>query len=144
MRFYGLLQATWGILQNLGGLMWFLRYLGRPHSRYHGAVVTRVHRRHFRGGWTLGAFIFLTDNLSPRAEHDILIHEYGHTVQSIILGPAWPFVIGLPSMLWCNLPPLKRLRRKRHIAYEDLYCEGWATRLGAKVLREEPYGNEIG
>ena len=143
MKFlYYLVQFSWGILQNLGGFLWFLRYLTKPHSLYHGAIVTRVHRRHFRGGWTLGCFIFLTD-LPPEAEHDILIHEYGHTIQSLILGPVWSLSIGLPSMLWCNLPVFIRLRRKRRIPYSRLYCEGWANRLGEKTLHDRIRG-EIG
>ncbi len=127
-----LLQFTWGLPQNLGGLIWFLIYLRRPHTRWHGAVVTRIRRRNFSGGFTLGIFIFLTEPLSPREEQRLLAHEYGHTVQSLYLGPVWSLAIGLPSMLWCNLPPFQRLRARRNISYSALYCEGWADRLGQK------------
>ena len=131
-----LLQFTWGLPQNLGGLLWFLFYLRRPHRLWNGAVVTRIRRKRFSGGFTLGIFIFLTEPLSEEAEHDLLIHEYGHTVQSLYLGPFWSLSIGLPSMLWCNLPPFQRLRRKRNISYSSLYCEGWADRLGQKSTGE--------
>lgn len=137
MWFYGLLHAVWGIIQNIGGAIWFLRFLNRPHCKYHGAVVTRVRWKRFRGGKTLGAFIFLSDDLSRQEEEELLIHEYGHTIQSVILGPFWPLIIGLPSTLWCNLPFLKRLRAKRGIPYDALYCEGWATRLGKSVLKDK-------
>ena len=136
---YYLLQFTWGLPQNLAGALHFLFALRKPHSRYHGAIVTRVRRKRFSGGWTFGCFIFLTEPLSPGAEHDLLIHEYGHTVQSLILGPLWSLVIGLPSMLWCNLPFLQRLRRKRRIPYSRLYCEGWANRLGEKATGEKQF-----
>lgn len=131
-----LIQFTWGLPQNLAGAFWFLCCLRKPHSRYHGAIVTRVRKKNFSGGWTFGCFIFLTEPLSPRSEHDLLIHEYGHTVQSLILGPVWSFVIGLPSMLWCNLPMFQRLRREKGIPYSRLYCEGWANRLGQQVTGE--------
>ncbi len=131
-----LLQFTWGLPQNLGGLLWFLFYLRKPHALWNGSVVTRIRRRRFSGGFTLGIFIFLTEPLLPDTEHDLRIHEYGHTVQSLYLGPLWSLVIGLPSMLWCNLPPFQRLRRDRAIPYSALYCEGWADRLGQKVLGE--------
>ena len=134
--FWYLLQFTWGLPQNLGGLLWFLFYLRRPHSLWNGSVVTRIHRKRFSGGFTLGIFIFLTEPLSEESEHDLRIHEYGHTVQSLYLGPLWSLCIGLPSMLWCNLPPFQRLRRKRHIPYSALYCEGWADQLGQRVLGE--------
>lgn len=140
MKFlYYLIQFTWGILQNLGGFLWFLRYLAKPHFLYHGAIVTRVRRRRFRGGWTLGCFIFLTE-LSPESEHDILIHEYGHTIQSLILGPVWSLSVGLPSMLWCNLPLFRRLRQRKRIPYTRLYCERWANVLGEKALGEQIRG----
>ena len=112
-----LLQFTWGLPQNLGGLFWFLFYLRKPHRIWNGAVVTRIRRKRFSGGFTLGIFIFLTEPLSEEAEHDLLIHEYGHTIQSLYLGPFWSLSIGLPSMLWCNLPPFQRLRRRKGIPY---------------------------
>lgn len=138
--YYYLLQFTWGILQNLAGFLWFLVYLGRPHSLWHGAILTRVRRKGFSGGWTFGCFIFLTEPLSPAAERDLLIHEYGHTVQSLILGPLWSLAIGLPSVLWCHLPLFRRLRRKRGLSYSWLYCEGWADRLGQRALGERMSG----
>lgn len=134
--FWYLLQFTWGLPQNLGGMLWFLFYLRKPHDLWHGSVVTRIRRRRFSGGFTLGIFIFLTEPLGEEAEHDLRIHEYGHTVQSLYLGPLWSLVIGLPSMLWCNLPPFQKLRRQRDIPYSALYCEGWADRLGQRVLGE--------
>lgn len=141
MKFaFYLVQFTWGLLQNLAGAFWFLRYLRKPHSLYHGAIVTRVRRRRFSGGWTFGCFIFLTEPLSPAAEHDLLIHEYGHTIQSLILGPAWSLVIGLPSMLWCNLPCFRRLRSRKRIPYSRLYCEGWANALGQRAVKERQLG----
>ncbi len=134
---YYLVQFTWGLPQNLAGLCHYLLTLGKPRSRYHGAFVTRVRRKCFSGGWTFGCFIFLTEPLSPASEHDLLIHEYGHTIQSLFLGPVWSLVIGLPSMLWCNLPVFQRLRRKRRIPYSRLYCEGWADRLGERFTGEK-------
>ena len=131
-----LLQFTWGLPQNLGGLLWFLFYLRRPHSLWNGAVVTRIRRKRFSGGFTLGIFIFLTEPLSEESEHDLRIHEFGHTVQSLYLGPVWSLVIGLPSMPWCNLPPFQKLRQRKGIPYSALYCEDWADRLGQKVLGE--------
>lgn len=131
-----LLQFTWGLPQNLAGALWFLYYLRKPHRLYHGAIVTRVHRRRFQGGWTFGCFIFLTEPLTAQQEHDLLIHEYGHTIQSLILGPLWTLGVGLASTLWCNLPQLQRLRRQKDLPYCSLYCERWANHLGQMVLKE--------
>ncbi len=136
---YYLVQFTWGILQNLAGCFWFLCCLGKKHSVYHGAILTRISMKRFSGGFTFGCFIFLTEPMGKETEHDILIHEYGHTIQSLILGPVWSLVIGLPSMLWCNLPLFRRLRSRKGIAYSRLYCEGWANRLGERVTGEKQY-----
>lgn len=127
-----LLQFTWALPQNLAGALRFLCCLRKKHGLYHGAILTRVRRKRFRGGWTLGCFIFLTEPLTPEEEHDLLIHEYGHTVQSLILGPFWSLMIGLPSTLWCRLPCFRRLRQRKGLSYSSLYCEGWASALGEK------------
>lgn len=38
----------------------------------------------------------------------LLVHEYGHTIQSMILGPLYLIVIGIPSTLWGFLMGKKR------------------------------------
>ncbi len=121
-----LIHATWGLLQTAGGAAQFLFALRRPHRLYRGAVVTRWRRR---TGASFGLFIFLP----PGAGDAVLVHEYGHTVQSLMLGPLFPLVIALPSSVWCHFPPLKRLRARRGISYYSLYCEAWANRLGERV-----------
>lgn len=54
-----------------------------------------------------GLFIFINKN-----DHTEKLrkHEYGHTIQSLILGPLWIFVIGLPSLIWCSC--FEKYRRK--------------------------------
>ena len=34
----------------------------------------------------------------------LLVHEYGHTIQSLIFGPLYLIVMGIPSTLWGFLP----------------------------------------
>ena len=58
--------------------------------------------------------------------------EYGHTLQSLLLGPLYLIVIGAPSWLWCNLPPMRRLRKEKGIPYDAAYMERWATAWGEK------------
>lgn len=109
-----LVQCTWGLLQTAAGAAVFLRYRNSPHSFYHGAVVT-VYPFYF--SLSLGPFIFLTDkpprDRSGTVPHKqiprrMLVHEYGHTIQSLLLGPLYLFVIGLPSALWAHLPCCQR------------------------------------
>ncbi len=112
-------QCTWGLFQTLLGAAVFLCCPGCEHTYYKGAVVTRWKRR---GGLSLGLFLFLP----PGAGVALLAHEYGHSLQSLLLGPLYLIVIGLPSALWAALPALERRRQRRHISYYAFYTERWA------------------
>ncbi len=135
---YYVLQWTWGIVQNLLGAALTLLLVRRPKERFFGAVVTRWR---LGGSMSLGMFLFLgkvlPDTAPPEwiheAEQRILVHEFGHSIQSLILGPLYLIVIGLPSILWANFPPLKRLRSRRGISYYRMYQEAWANHLGRRV-----------
>ena len=130
-------QFTYAIVQNLIGLGMFLIYKSRgsESEMYHNAVVTYIEKKNF-GGVSLGIFIFINKNITGDKRHDYRIHEYGHTVQSLILGPAWLFIIALPSVIWCGLPALVNLRRKKNISYYWLYCEGWSNLCGLYATKE--------
>ena len=119
---YSLLQCTWGILQTLLGLALFLRFRRRQHHIFHGGIATKWGRG---GGVSLGQFFFYDEN-----REDLLLHEYGHTLQSLILGPLYLLVVGIPSFLWANLPYFKERRKRKGIPYSGLYCERWADALG--------------
>lgn len=93
-----------------------------------------------RRGLSLGRFIFVWGRRKPpfdntEAWEDLLVHEFGHTVQALCLGPLYLLVIGLPSLVWAGLPWLKRMRQRKGISYYRLYTESWADKLGQKVLR---------
>jgi len=127
---YGILQILWGFPQTLLGFAVFLCTVKAPHYRYHGAVVTEWN---YATGLSLGLFMFVPDGKKGR---DFLVHEYGHTIQSLVLGPLYLIVIGIPSALWCNLPWCATFRRKRRISYYAFYTEQWANRLGEKTTGE--------
>ncbi len=128
-----LLQWTWGIFQNiLGFLIFFFQFLkniDREIFIYKGAIVTMWD---YRNSASLGMFIFLGFD-----DERVLVHEYGHCIQSIILGPFYLILIGIPSLIWCNHPRLRRLRRKGTYRYSSFYTEKWANHLGEKVTDEE-------
>lgn len=71
---------------------------------------------------TLGPYIFL----SLKATDTTVRHEWGHTRQSLILGPLYLIVIGIPSIIWAAT--------HRTIApntdYFDFFTEKWANKLG--------------
>ena len=125
---YGLAQCTWGILQSVIGLAVFLLHAGQPHRLFHGAVVTSWEKP---SGISLGLFIFVPSGTAPSG---LLVHEYGHTIQSLILGPLYLFVIGIPSLLWANLPVFRRKRQEQQIPYSAFYPEKWANVLGERMI----------
>lgn len=140
-----ILQCTWGLLQTAAGAAVFLRFRRCPHYRFHGAVAT-VYPLY--SSLSLGPFIFLTDK-PPRdrsgqiPDSDIprrlLVHEYGHTIQSLILGPLYLPVVGLPSMLWAQLPSCQR-RWRGKVSYFSFVTERTANFLGEKTTGEPSMG----
>lgn len=131
---YFLWQCTWGLPQTVLGLLEFIKHCKEPHYIYHGAVVTECKENL---NISLGLFLFIAaekDNARTARLQKILDHEYGHTIQSLLLGPLYLLVIGIPSWLWCNVPYFRKLRKQKIISYHSFYTEKWADYLGEKVL----------
>ena len=142
---YLLAQCTWGFLQTAAGAAVFLRFRNCPHFRFHGAVVT-VYPLY--SSLSLGLFIFITDKPprdrsgqipDPDIPRRLLVHEYGHTVQSLLLGPLYLPVVGLPSALWNHLPFCRRIRRG-DVSYFSFITERTANVLGEKATGEPSMG----
>lgn len=142
---YAVLQCTWGIFQTVLGLFIFINHIKNKHFYYHGAIVTEWQNR---SSVSLGLFVFVAKKpffaekfkveitvteLSGR----LLVHEYGHAIQSLILGPLYLIIIGIPSALWGFLPSLSAKRKKRRISYFIFYTERWANLLGEKVTKQK-------
>ena len=121
-------QWTWGLPQTLVGLIVFLVCRKRPHGTYRGCITTRWNNR---GSMGMGMFLFLGSE-----DPQVRVHEFGHSVQSVILGPLFLPVMGIPSFLWCNIPYFRRLRKEKGISYYRFYPESTANWLGAKVSGE--------
>lgn len=138
---YWLLQWTWGIMQNLCGLALFLLNIRREHRFFHGAVVTSWNNPGYSTG--LGMFIFMSDRLPADDYTRTRVHEYGHTVQSMILGVLFLPVIGLPSVLWAAVHAFKRYRREKRVSYYRFYPERWANFLGERVTESPSMGQKL-
>lgn len=130
---YYIWQCTFGILQTILGLVVFIIHRKEPHYIYHGAIVTEC-KENFN--ISLGMFIFVGEQKmgeSPERLQKTLVHEYGHTIQSLLLGPLYLLVIGVPSGLWCNVPYFRKVRKEKNISYYSFYTEKWADRLGEMI-----------
>lgn len=138
---YFIWQWLWGILQSALGLIVFLFHIRDKHYFYHGAVITEWKSV---SSVSLGMFVFVTNEpffyeklkneyTAEELSERLLVHEYGHTIQSLILGPLYLIVIGIPSTLWGFLPSLNNKRKTDGISYFSFFTEKWANVLGEKV-----------
>ena len=147
--FYAVWQCTWGFPQTLLGFFIFLLHRKSKHFRYHGAIITLWEPK---SSVSLGLFVFVSaepffvkkyegqigaQELSSR----LLVHEYGHTIQSLILGPLYLIVMGIPSALWAAFGSKKR--REKQIPYGAFFTEKWANQLGEWVTGEKSIDNLV-
>lgn len=146
---YRIWQSTWGILQTLLGLIMFIIHIRSRHFNYHGAIITVWDAK---SSMSLGLFVFVTSEpyFAEKYEDQIgieelsnrlLVHEYGHTIQSLILGPLYLVIIGIPSTLWGLLGAKKR--KEKQIPYGNFFTEGWANSLGEWVTGEKSLDNLV-
>lgn len=132
--FYILIQWTWGFVQNLIGLIVFLIFYKYKHIKANNVVFTEIPGNW--GGITLGGFVFIDYLPDDEIFKDSVVrHEYGHTIQSLYLGPLWLFIIGLPSLLWAGC--FDKYRAKYKVSYYDFYTEKWANYLGDTLTQKE-------
>lgn len=120
------LELTWGFLQSLSGLVVFLFSKKERVFFHRGVLVTRWG---MKGSLSLGFFVFVSGD----GDCELVLHEYGHCLQSLILGPLYLFAVGLPSLLWAGLPVCRRYRRRRSVSYYSFFTERWADRLAGVV-----------
>ena len=130
-------QWTWGLIQNLVGLWLFLFTRKVKISRYYGAVQIlysdQSALRNFYA-FAIGMFIFMPTTISAESHDKILAHEYGHTIQSLIFGPFYLLLIGLPSARWAR--KYDRLRshyNSQGIYYCSRYPEKQANKWGKRI-----------
>ncbi len=125
---YTAAQWTWGLPQTLIGAALYAAHRKDDHFEYRGAVATAWNKD---TGISLGKFIFVPRRAGGNAGRFLLEHEYGHTIQSLILGPFYLLAVGAPSMLWNRLPYFKNKRRKTGKSYYSAPFEKTANTLAA-------------
>ena len=125
------LQCTWGVVPTLLGAALRIRLRHSPCRIYRGCVDTQWN---IRSGLSLGLFIFTPSDPIRDAEK-IRVHEYGHCIQSLVLGPMF-VPLGVISILWGRLPGFARLRREKGLPYTACFVEAWASRWGEWITGE--------
>lgn len=138
---YTILQIVWGFPQTLLGFLIFIITIKCPHNYFFGSICTRWK---WKRSLSLGLFIFVSDDpfyyyCSQKSNYTydeffsmLAAHEYGHTIQSLMFGPFYLLIVGIPSMLWARLFIFKKKRVREKKSYFSVYPENQATRLGEK------------
>ena len=129
---FRILQWTWGFPQTLLGFLLTRIHQHNPQRDYHGC---RVIFWNSTTNLSLGMYL-LVSQFHYVEDSQLLVHAFGHSVQSLILGPLYLPLIALPSVLWDVLPQAIAFREAKNIPYCALYTEKSANFLGALVTKE--------
>lgn len=124
-----ILIFIWQLPQNMLGLILFglFRHDART-ADYRGIRVMRSPK--MKGGISLGYYVIV----SRHASETTVLHEWGHTRQSLMLGWLYFLIIGIPSFGWATSRTLFPALKKRN--YYSFYTEKWADRL-AGIKRKQ-------
>ena len=127
-KFIELLLFVWQLPQNLLGLILLLIY---KHEKVYHKLNGRTfyYTDEMPSGISLGNYIIM----NREDKRDGMKHEYGHSIQSRILGPIYLIIVGLPSLIGNIYDEIAH----RHWPYEKSYkwyynqpLEKWADKLG--------------
>ncbi|MFI0413547.1 MAG: hypothetical protein ACH255_05345 [Candidatus Thiodiazotropha sp.] len=130
-----LLNWTWCLPQTLTGCCWLLAVRGlldreaEDIGAWQGVRAIRYNK--LQGGVSLGPFLFYQATASGDT---LLYHEYGHYRQSLLLGPLYIPLIGLPSFSWAIM---KKAGFFQGIPYCAFPTERWADRLAQSCIELE-------
>ena len=127
-----LIWWTWCLPQTLLGFILKLIFKGEEKTRmYCMKRYTYYNTTLTLGSVSLGKYILLCDG--HHDDIDTIIHEHGHRIQSLILGPLYLLIISLPSLIWAGC--FDNFRSKHKKSYKSFYTEKWAEKLSeAKSL----------
>ena len=129
MKFLEAIKYIWQLPQNLLGVLW--------KNVKKESIITEVSNDDLRsveakgylmkagGAVTLGQYVFISQTYQDQSA--VIRHECGHVKQSLILGPLYLIVIGIPSILhaWLN----DYIGCDEEKGYSHFYTEKWADKL---------------
>jgi hypothetical protein len=118
-----LFVLIWEIIQNTVGWIEFKYHHLKIDHRFKNSYIIYID---YFDSHVLGKYIFI----NPKTDENIILrHEYGHRVQSIILGPFYLFLIFIPSFLHYLI---FEKSGKDWSEYYKFYTENWADNLTKK------------
>lgn len=117
-----ILLYTWQLPQNLLGLLLRGMYKGTD-TQYKDLLVRRSKK--MNGGISLGKYVIASETL----DREGLLHEWGHSKQSRLLGPLYLLAVGLPSILKASVHDAYNCEGKANWFYFGQYPENWADKI---------------
>ena len=90
----------------------------------------------FDSAISLGNYIFLDSD--GNFSYTTIKHEFGHQKQSLMLGPLYLIIIGLPSIIGNIIDRIKHKQFRRYYDPDFYYkqpWEAWADKLGGVVRK---------
>ena len=137
---YWFTQLTWGIIMTIIGAVATLISVsfldGKIHRNGYG-FITEV-----KGNWggvSLGAFALcgsynqiLSGYYDKEFYAHIRKHEFGHSIQNMMMGPLFIFIVAIPSGIRYQLSRAGRLKNP----YESIWFERTATEWGTHWIEE--------
>ena len=121
------LLCVWQLPQIIVGLLMLIIFRNKVCyvNKRNGVFVWRIsHGGLFgRACFSTGPFIITVDSPSD----DLLLHETGHSLQSIYLGLLYHIVVSIPSicLFW-----YRRIKKKDLEWYHSCWPESWADKCG--------------
>lgn len=130
MKFLEAIKYVWQLPQNLLGVLWknvkkesIIIDISNDDLR---SVEAKGYLMKAGGAVTLGQYVFISQTYQDQSA--VIRHECGHVKQSLILGPLYLIVIGIPSILHAWLNDYIGCDNTPE-GYSHFYTEKWADKL---------------
>lgn len=128
-----LLSFTWGFITSFIGLLLLIPFVLTKRVEKYKNRLYGVFPKIFGSGWgfEMGCFFFTSYDCVDDIQ--LKLHEMGHGLQNIILGPLMILMVSIPSFIrfWYRKYLMKH-HKPIKTAYDDFWVEGWATKWGNK------------
>lgn len=125
------IKWIWQLPQNICGIIWYIikrkSIILKVHSNLISSLGAKVYVIKAGGGVTLGKYIFISQTYKDKDR--VIKHELGHVKQSIMLGPLYLIIIGIPSILHATMNNYIGCCKNNPKGYYHFYTEDWANRL---------------
>lgn len=138
---YWILQLTWGILTTFIGFLvtlFIILFMKKKATFHKNGYSWIIEIGGNWGGLELGACALCGgySKSNPYWFDHTRKHEFGHSLQNIIFGPFYIFIVGIPSVIryWYQVISKKKGKTFSSDWYDSAWFEGGATRWGTKVI----------